>query len=607
MEVTEAIRKFLSTNGASSRSEIAEAINFSASTSTLVRILEKEVISNRIIREGSGRGVRYSLMPSTSRRYPDGIQTFEEIIHGGYVYIDKTALVHRLVNSPSRSIFLSRPRRFGKSLLISTLKSYFEGRSELFDGLAIGRMEKTWKKFPVIRLDLSTAGDSMNEDQLRIKLNNIISESAEALGITVTETLPGERLNELIRKTSQQYSSKVVLLIDEYDAPILGTIYDETTNAKFRKIVKEFFSPIKKLEPYLRFTFLTGITKFSQISIFSTLNNLNDISMDDEFAAICGFTQKEVSTSFEGDIAELAIAMNTDAGAVSDRLKLEYDGYHFSRRSPDIYNPFSVLKAFAKKELSKYWFTSGTPSILIDTLHHFNSDICDIDGAEMPLSMFNQPTEAITSPIPLFYQSGYLTIRSYDALMDTYILAIPNGEVRSGLMENLVPIATGRSSIETQNLAIRFKKALLVGDFDGAILTLKAFFASIPYPEFGEEFSKDFEQKEAYFKRLIYLAFSFMSIQIHTEVMNSQGRTDAVITLGNAIYVMEAKLDIASATDAIRQIEAKGYATRFLDGRKEVYLVGLVFSSKTRTISDWKIVKCAQPPKAQDLPVTLSV
>ena len=565
----------------SSREEIRTGTGFAGSDSTLKRIIADAVDSGTIFSEGKGRAVRYA-----PRKYPEGIQTFEKIREEGYLYIDKTDLVYSLVNRASPYVFLSRPRRFGKSLLISTLKAYFEGNRELFKGLGIDKREKLWTSYPVVRLDLSTAGDALDKDQLYLKIGNILAENEDSLGIARDETLPGERLSSLVMRAYGKYNQKVVILIDEYDAPMLGTIYDNERAEDFKKIVKEFFSPLKKLEPYLRFVFLTGITKFSQMSLFSTLNNLDDVSLDDEYSALCGFTVDEMRSSFAAGIRSLAKKMEVSPDDALAQIKLRYDGYHFSPACIDIFNPFIVLKVFSKLKLSDYWFSSGTPTLLFESLKRFNTHIYDIDGVEVPASVFNQPTESITSVIPLFYQSGYLTLKSYSADTDTYVLGIPNAEVRSGLMENLLPAVTRKTSVETQDLAIRFKRALIEHDIDLALSVLKGFFASIPYPEFGNESLDTFEKKEAYFKRLFYVVFSFMNVQIYTEVMNSEGRTDAVMYLGDTVYIIEAKLD-SSPEEALRQIKEKGYATRFAGTGKEVILLGLNFSSKTRTLDNW--------------------
>ncbi|MBR1927914.1 MAG: ATP-binding protein [Bacteroidales bacterium] len=580
----EAIIDFIWRNPFSSKSEICEGTGFPGSDSSLKRILLEAVESGLIIAEGKGRATKYAPV-----KYPDGVQTFEKIRSEGYLYVDKTDLVYSLVSRSSSYVFLSRPRRFGKSLLISTLKAYFEGDKDLFKGLSIESRESQWIRYPVVRIDLSTTADALDTSQLYLKLGNLLEENEDYLGLARNETLPGERLYSLVRRAQDKFGRKVVILIDEYDAPMLGAVYDNDRAEEFKSVVKEFFSPLKKLEPFLRFVFLTGITKFSQMSLFSTLNNLDDISLDDEFRSICGFTENELKRYFASSVRLLAGKAGISDQEASILIKRKYDGYHFSPACEDIYNPFSIMKVFSKMKLSDYWFSSGTPTLLFEALKRFNTQIYDIDGVEAPASVFDQPTESVTSVIPLFYQSGYLTLKSYSPDTDTYVLGIPNSEVRSGLMDNLLPSVADKTPVETQNVAIRFKRALIDNDLDLALDILKGFFASIPYPEFGSEALDSFEKKEAYFKRLFYIVFSFMNVQIYTEVMNSEGRTDAIMYLGDTVYIVEAKMD-STPEEALRQIRERGYADRFAGSGKKVICLGLDFSSKTRTIESWKTV-----------------
>lgn len=586
----EPILNYLRKHPLSSREEIGRGIEYAGSEATLKRLLKTLIEEGMILAASNGRSRKYSIAnkSQTNRKYPDGIQTFEKIITQDYLYVDKTALLWKLVNSGSTNIFLSRPRRFGKSLLISTLKAYFEGRKELFTGLAIENLERDWIAYPVIRLDLSTANNALDEQQLYLKLGNILSENEDEYGLPHNDTLPGERLYGLVKAVYERTGKQVVLLIDEYDAPLLSALYDEQKETRYKSIIKEFFSPIKKMDPFLHFTFLSGITKFSQLSIFSAMNNLRDISLEDDYASLCGFTEEEMTAVFRHDIDLLAHARNETPTEVSFKLKQHYDGYHFSPACKDIYNPYSILRVFSSMRIADYWYSSGTPTILLDTLQRFDTDLYEIDGVEVTSSVFSQPTETVTNAVSLFYQSGYLTIKEYNPVFDSYVLSIPNAEVRAGLMDNLLPILTHKNQIESQNLAIRFKRALVKDDIDTAMELLRAFFASIPYPEFGNESLDTFTKKEAYFKRLFYVVFSFMNVQIYTEVMNSEGRTDVVMYMGNTIYIIEAKLD-ASPEEALRQIHEKGYASRYTGSGKKQVLIGLAFSSKTRTIDSWKV------------------
>lgn len=587
------IAAYLRKHPHSLRREIQNGIDFKSSDATFKRLLKQGVADGQLIADGEGRSRRYSLRENgpKARRYPDGIQTFEKIIREQYVYVDKTDLIWKLTHCGSQNLFLSRPRRFGKSLLISTLKAYFEGRKELFKGLALERLENQWEVLPVVRLDLSTANNALDTQQLYIKIGNILEENEDAFGIDHKETLPGERLNNLIKAVAQKHNKPVVLLIDEYDAPLLSVLYNTELEESFRKIVKELFSPIKKLDPYLRFTFISGITKFSQLSIFSALNNLRDISMEDQFAALCGFTEQEINDVFKEDMEILADTQNESVERVSEKLKQHYDGYHFSPACQDLYNPYSILRVFSSMKIADYWYSSGTPTVLVETLKHFQTDLYEIDGAEVIASAFNQPTETVTNAVSLFYQSGYLTIKEYHPDFDSYTLTIPNAEVRAGLMDNLLPLLFNKNQIESQNLAIRFKRALLKDDIPQAIELLKAFFASIPYPEFGKNAPGALTRKEAYYKRLFYVVFSFMNIQIYTEVMNSEGRTDVLMYLADKVYIVEAKVDASSAQEAIDQIDEKGYAERFRGSSRKVLKLGLNFSSKTGAIGDWVLTE----------------
>lgn len=586
------LSEYLREHPRSSKKEIKEGIVFEGSDATFKRCLKKGVEAGLITFEGEGRGRRYSAFGGIgiARKYPDGIQTFEKIIRDGYVYVDKTRLIWEIVHCGSQNIFLSRPRRFGKSLLISTLKAYFEGRRELFEGLAIDKLETEWKAYPVVRLDLSTANNALDAQQLYTKLANILEENEDSFGIEHKDLLPGDRLYHLVKAVYEKTGRQVVLLIDEYDAPLLGVLFDTDRESTYKSIVKELFSPIKKLDPYLRFTFISGITKFSQLSIFSALNSLRDISMEDQYAALCGFTEEETQSVFREDIHSLAGILRESDESLSIKLKQRYDGYHFSPACKDIYNPYSILRAFSSMKIADYWYSSGTPTVLIEALKQFETDIYEIDGVEVTSSAFNQPTESVTNAVSLFYQSGYLTIKEYNPDFDSYILTIPNAEVRAGLMDNLLPVLFKKNQIESQNLAIRFKRALVDEDINLAMELLKAFFASIPYPEYGQEALGTIFRKEAYYKRLFYVVFSFMNIQIYTEVMNSEGRTDAVMYLGDCVYIVEAKLDAPSAQDAVNQITEKGYDKRFLGSPLKIKKLGLNFSSKTRTIEDWVLL-----------------
>ena len=373
-----------------------------------------------------------------ARRYPVGIQTFSEIIRGGYVYVDKTDLVWQLAHY-AKYVFLSRPRRFGQSLLTSTLESYFQGEKELFDGLKIMPLEQDWTEHPVIWLDLSLAKAQFTAEDLKNRLLLMLDDYAEVYGRKDTEVTPGGLIDGLIKRAYQQTGRQVVVIIDEYDAPLLEVLHEQETLEAKRMVMQELYMPLKANERYVRFCFITGITKFSQLSIFSTINNLTNVTMDAAFSTLLGITEQELTTVLKEDIEQLAAENETTYDEMHQKLKQKYDGYHFTRNSEEVYNPFSLMKAFQQKELANYWFESGTPTFLIRQMQHFNTDITTLDNMEVPVTAFDQPTENMHDALPLLYQSGYLTIKDYDREAEMYTLAFPNQEVRASYVDGLVP------------------------------------------------------------------------------------------------------------------------------------------------------------------------
>lgn len=371
------------------------------------------------------------------RRYPVGVQTFSRIIRENCLYIDKTDLMWQMAHY-SPFVFLSRPRRFGKSLLTSTLESFFKGERELFEGLKIMQLEQEWQQYPVIRLDLSMAKGQEKPADLKQRLLYILNDYAEKYGKNPAETTPGALLEGIIKRASEQTGKQVVVLVDEYDAPLLEVLHEDETLDANRRVMQEFYQPLKANERLIKFCFITGITKFSQLSIFSTINNLTNITMDQKFSSICGITEEELNTFLKEDIERLAAVNETSPDDMHQKLKLKYDGYHFSKESAEVYNPFSLLKAFLQSNLDNYWFESGTPTFLIRQLQYFRTDITSLDSLEVFSSDFDQPTENMKDALPLLYQSGYLTIKSYDRESDMYTLAIPNQEVRVGYEELMV-------------------------------------------------------------------------------------------------------------------------------------------------------------------------
>lgn len=522
---------------------------------------------------------------SSERIYPVGIQDFEKLRMEGAVYVDKTDLIYNLTRK--YYVFLSRPRRFGKSLLSSTLKYYFQGRKDLFQGLAIEQLEKEWLQYPVLHFDLSMA---KNQDlgSIRRELERQLRQYEAIYGSDEENDSPGKRLSYLINAAHAQTGLKTVVIIDEYDAPMLDVLHDDEKMDKVRTMMQEFYAPLKACDADLRFVFITGITKFSQLSIFSVINNLTNVSMLPEFSAICGITEKELHTVFEEDIAMLAKEYECTPDEMCQRLKEQYDGYHFSGKSADIYNPFSLLKAFAQKELKDYWFESGTPTFLVQQMKRFNTDIISLDEIEAAAPDFDRPTEAMDNALPLLYQSGYLTIKSYDRDFGTYMLGIPNKEVRVGLTENLLPVYTHLDDLENTGLIIRFCRAILREDLDAAFTAMRAYMAGIPYPDGGKEILNDMSKNEYYYETIFYLMFSFMNRHVQTQVKTCRGRADVIMYTTKTIFIFELKIN-RTAQEALNQIDEKGYMLPYAaDGRKLVKC-GVSFSTETRTIEDWII------------------
>jgi len=524
----------------------------------------------------------------TGRRYPVGIQTFSEIIRGGYLYVDKTNLVWQLAHY-AKFIFMSRPRRFGKSLLTSTLESYFKGERELFEGLKIMKLERDWEQYPVIRLDLSMAKSQENADALRRALLFQVRPHCERYGIDVQELTPGQCLTSIIQQAYKQTGKQVVIIIDEYDAPLLEVLHEEENLPKFRKVMQEFYGPLKACEAMVKFCFITGITKFSQLSIFSTINNLTNVTMDPVFAHICGITEHELTTVLKEDIEQLAKAYDTDYETMHQKLKLRYDGYHFCEDSVELYNPFSLMKAFQHRKVSNYWFESGTPSYLIHQMQHFHTDITSLERMEEPAESFDVPTEAMTTALPLLYQSGYLTIKGYDRESEMYTLDIPNQEVRLGFTRGLLPTYIGLESGNVQKgFALKFWRALKNDDVELAMQEMKAYLAEIPYVEGFKQKLKDAVTAEGFWEYTMYLVFSMLNVYVRTQVKCAGGRTDMVVWMPDTTYVFELKTN-ATAQQALEQIDTKGYAIPYQTEDRRVVKVGVRFDVNTRTPEDWII------------------
>ena len=519
-------------------------------------------------------------MEDLQRLYPIGIQTFSKIREGNYLYIDKTEYVYRMTHSASSYMFLSRPRRFGKSLLTSTLHSYFSGRKELFHGLAMEKLEKEWTEYPVLHFDMSTAKHADSE-QLLQELNLKLYGYEQIYGRLEEEVNPNQRLMGLIKRAYEQTGKKVVVLIDEYDAPLLDVVHEWENLDVLRNIMRNFYSPLKACDPYLRYVFLTGITKFSQLSIFSELNNIKNISMDEPYAAICGISEDEIRLQMKDDLEGLAKKLEITPEEALMKLKENYDGYHFTSPSPDIYNPFSLLNAFADGKFGSYWFGSGTPTYLINMLKKFGVEPSEIGNNRVSVEDFDAPTERMTSIIPLLYQSGYITIKNYDEELDLYTLNIPNKEVRIGLMKSLLPHYVGSKAPETTTMVAYLSRDIRNGDMDTALRRLQTFLSTIP--------QCDNTKYEGHYQQVFYIIFSLLGYYVDVEVRTPRGRVDIVLRTKTTLYVMELKLD-KSAGEAMEQIDLKNYPERFALCGLPVVKVAVSFDSERCTIGGWEII-----------------
>ncbi len=520
------------------------------------------------------------------RKYPVGIQTFERIRKENYIYIDKTDLVWKLTKE-SPYVFLSRPRRFGKSLLSTTLVSYFQGRKDLFEGLKIMELEQDWESYPVIHLDVSAAKGKQNSSELQRVLKLQLKPLTEEFGFDADEHTPGEMLSGLIRRAYQKTGMQVAVIIDEYDAPLLEVLHEEELLPQFRRVMQEFYQPLKASEAMIKFCFITGITKFSQLSIFSTINNLLNVSMQPEYAAICGITEEELTTDMAPDIAMLAEVYECTPEEMHAKLKQRYDGYRFSRQSPDIYNPFSLLKCFNQKTIANYWFESGTPTFLIRQMQHFRSDIMGMESIEASASSFDRPTEAMTTALPLLYQSGYITIKDYDRETESYILSIPNKEVMVGLIDGLIPAYIGLDGCMVQDgFALKFYRALRKEDMNTAMEEMRAFLAGIPYVEGFKKKLQEAAASEGFYEYTFWLIFNMMNVYAQTQVKCHGGRIDFVVKLPSTTYVFELKVN-GTAQEALDQINSKGYALPYQTENRKVVKVGVLFNRETMTVEDY--------------------
>ena len=508
------------------------------------------------------------------KKLPLGIQTFENLRRDGYLYVDKTDYVFRLTHGDGKCFFLSRPRRFGKSLLLTTLKAYFEGKKELFDGLAISTMEQDWKQHPVLHLDLNT-GDYSSAEGLWAMFQRHIEQWEKTYGIVPSQTGLPERLVNIINSLCN-----VVVLVDEYDKPLLQAIENAELQDQFRSILKSMYSVLKTCDAHIRFALLTGVSRFSHVSIFSDLNNLQDISLSDNYAAVCGITDEELRNAFAKHIEAMALKENSSCEQVLAEAKKMYDGYHFTASMVDIYNPFSLLNAFAQQRFDSYWYQSGTPTFLIKMLETSQVDLPDLSEGNVETDSLGDTDSVGDNWVALFFQTGYLTIKGYDKVFNTYRLGFPNREVEMGFMQSLVPHYAQRDRSKTSNYIITSVKALQAGDADAFLRQMQAFLAAVPY--------ELVRPSENYYQTVVYLLCRMLGFYTQAEYHTSRGRIDMMLQHGGYTYIFEFKID-GSADGAIAQINDRDYPLPFAADGTKLYKIGVNFNTEKRNIDDWRI------------------
>lgn len=514
-----------------------------------------------------------------SKLYPIGIQSFESLRKAGFCYVDKTALVYRLAAS-GRYYFLSRPRRFGKSLLVSTMRAYFEGKRELFEGLAMEELERDWSSYPVLHLDLN-AREYANEHSLVEELNKHLEIWESRYGDEFADRRVEERFFHVIRNAYRQTGKPVVILVDEYDKPLLQTIGNPELQERYRNTLKPFYGTLKSMDAYIRFAFLTGVTRFGKVSVFSDLNNLNDLSMNHQFSDICGISERELNVSFKEDIQALAQTLQMSYEQTCETLKKYYDGYHFEEKSQGIYNPFSLLNAFYHKKISSYWFETGTPSYLVELLKRNHYELSDLEHEEVYADILSGIYSAEDNPISVIYQSGYLTIKGYDKEFGLYRLGFPNREVEEGFIRYLLPFYAGKGKPDSTFEIHRFVREIRAGHIDAFLNRLRSFFADIPYELLGD--------LERHYQNVLFILFKLIGFYVHAEYRTASGRIDLTLQTDRYIYIMEFKLD-GSADEALRQIDEKGYALPFASDSRKLLKIGINFDKQTRGMGEWKIV-----------------
>ena len=512
-------------------------------------------------------------------KYPIGLQNFQGLREDGYVYVDKTAFVYELATT-GKYYFLSRPRRFGKSLLLSTIEAYFHGKKELFKGLALEQLEKDWVVHPVFHIDLNT-GKYTEPEALVSAFDWYFSLWEKELELTENNLPLSNRFKNIILQAYQKTGQKVVILVDEYDKPLLEAIGNEALQNDYRKTLKSVYGVAKTMDSYIQMAFFTGVTKFSKVSVFSDLNNLMDISLNCKFSEICGITEKEIHAHFDNEVAEMAKANHLTKEECYAQLKENYDGYHFNEESVGIYNPFSLLNALSEQRFKDYWFETGTPTFLVETLKHNNYELDDMTREEVTADLLGSLDSIDQNPLPLLYQSGYLTIKGYNPRFMTYQLGFPNGEVERGftrfLFRYYAPVKVERSACFIKNFVLEIE----AGQPEKFMSRLDTMFADQNYQIAGDA--------ELYFHNVAYVVFKMLGFYVDVERHTSDGRMDMLMQTKDYIYILEFKMD-KSADEALAQIEEKQYAKPFAQDSRKQYKIGVNFSSETRRIDGWKII-----------------
>jgi hypothetical protein len=522
-------------------------------------------------------------------KYPVGVQNFENMRRTGAVYVDKTELIYKLTHQ-YEMVFLSRPRRFGKTLLTRTMECYFEGRRELFTGLAMERLEKEWVKHPVLRFSFGNV-KGYNMRGLKRKIDRQLVGYESVYGSDLNDVTFGDRFLSLIQRAYEHVGQKVVVLIDEYDAPLLEVLTDTEKMAEVREVMREFYSQIKYADEYIRFAFMTGISTFSQLGMFSELNNLKNITDVDDYSSLCGITLQELKDNFQYGIRKFAEHEKCSPEEMIDKLREQYDGYHFTDAMVDVFNPFSLLNAFSDCKLNSYWFQTGTPSFAINMLKahkgEWQFDIEDIDRTTpVALSRFSTPLEQATEPLPFLYQAGYLTIKEH-LESNKYVLGVPNTEVRLGLLHNMIPLYSSMNPADVLDVSMDISLAFGKGDYDSALNLIRSFLAGIPVMQGEESSLQDIRGRETYYHKQLFIIFRMLHRDAWAEMQQAVGKPDIIVKTRKYIYIIEVKLD-STPKVALEQIESKQYAVPYLTDGREIVKLGVNFSSETRTLDAWE-------------------